>query len=113
MRAAFDDFEEVAREAADQAFHGTGFDQDGGDESTAWPEPDMSLAQPHVHPAPAWPDDVLPEFWARWVAETAEGAAIHPDLAFAEAGGVEEGVGRSWQVEGGAIEAGTGASSAL
>ena len=40
------------------------------------------------------------------VPEAAEGAAVDPDHAFAELAGVEEGVGRVVDGEGGAIEAG-------
>ena len=44
-----------------------------------WREPDMSLARPHVAPAPAFPDHVFPAPWRPWIAAAAEGASSPPD----------------------------------
>ncbi len=45
-----------------------------------WPAPDLALISDHRQLAPDFPADVLPDFWARWAADTAEAAGAPLDF---------------------------------
>ena len=47
----------------------------GATRTEQWGEPDLSLIRAEAIAPPAFPDNVLSPFWARWAAEAAEEAS--------------------------------------
>jgi hypothetical protein len=51
-----------------------------GDDDAPWPEPDMSIVDPHRQPAPKLPLEVFGPFWARWIKDAAAAKSAPPDF---------------------------------
>jgi hypothetical protein len=48
-------------------------------ERAAWPDPDLSILDPHRRPAPERPLDVFGPFWGSWIGAAAEAKGSRPD----------------------------------